>query len=188
MTQISDPRQVQSIDGLEAQLRQLLAAKNKLTELFKLQDRSFALDGHLIGSVGEVICSYLFNLCLLKNSAERFDAETANACDEKKIKVQIKISSNKTFRFKKEHLIEKEAHNFLILLDIYDDNSAAQKLIDIRFVGTFNMLMDLNKRTPFQEDAKGYVAFKVKPFFCEKLSSRSNLDLKIPTWIGYTPS
>ncbi len=148
---------VESIDGLEAHLRALLLAKNGLTQAFKDQKRSFALDGHLIGSIAEVLCSYMFGLKLSGNSTEQFDAITN--CNGK-LKVQIKISSTGSFRFKKTHLTESD--NLLILLDLYDQCADAEKLISIRFLGTFEQFLKCNSRGPKNPEEKGYAAFKPK--------------------------
>ena len=51
-------------------------------EMFKISDelerefpdRKFTLDGHLVGSIGEVIAAYHYDLVLLPSSTERHDA------------------------------------------------------------------------------------------------------------------
>lgn len=48
--------------------------------------RSFTIDGHLLGSIGEVLAAYYYGIDLYKSSAEKHDGEI------KKRKVQIKIT------------------------------------------------------------------------------------------------
>jgi hypothetical protein len=182
MTETSKPyNPVQSIEGLETQLRHLLIAKNELTKMFESQERSFALDGHLIGSIGEVICSYLFNLSLLPNSAEQFDAVTVDGKF-----VQIKISSNESFRFKKEHL-KKNDNAFLLLLDVKSNDPTAKKLVRIRFVGTFEEFIKLNKRPKGESELSGYAAFIAKPSFSKEiLTLRDDINLHSLGWIDFS--
>ena len=54
-----------------AQLRQLVA---KLTDMYP--DRRFTLDGHLVGSIGEVLAAERYGLELLKASHKTHDATT----------------------------------------------------------------------------------------------------------------
>ncbi len=55
-------------------------------------ERKFTIDGHLLGSIGEVLVAEAFDLELCKSSNPVFDAVTK---DEKQTKVQIKATQTK---------------------------------------------------------------------------------------------
>jgi len=59
------------VPALIAQLYDTVWALNKL-----FPDRPFTPDGHLVGSIGEVIAAYIYGLELEKCSNAGFDAKT----------------------------------------------------------------------------------------------------------------
>lgn len=69
-------------------LKSLYATVTRLEELFPGQ--KFTPDGHLVGSIGEVIAAYMFDLQLLPNSYQNHDAKTVDG----KL-VQIKLTQGK---------------------------------------------------------------------------------------------
>ena len=64
--------------------------------------RKFALDGHLVGSIGEVVAAYIFDLDLNAASTRGHDAQTRDGRN-----VEIKLTQGKTvgIRHKPDHLI-----------------------------------------------------------------------------------
>lgn len=66
-------------------VRALLASVKRLERLYP--GRHFTLDGHLVGSIGEVLASELYGLDLLPASAERHDA----VCPDGR-QVQVKLT------------------------------------------------------------------------------------------------
>ena len=93
----------------EQKWRDLLQLRKRLyetvAELEKLfPNRKFTPDGHLAGSIGEVIAAYIFDLDLLENSAERHDAKAKKTGTPGQIKF---TQRNKTVAIssKPEHLI-----------------------------------------------------------------------------------
>lgn len=60
------------IERLRPQIRMLFKISTELENAFP--GRKFTLDGHLLGSIGEVIASYHYELKLLTSSSERHDA------------------------------------------------------------------------------------------------------------------
>jgi len=56
-------------------ITELYSKVKELENLFP--DRKFSLDGHLVGSIGEVIAAHLYGLELLPASAEGHDARSA---------------------------------------------------------------------------------------------------------------
>jgi len=65
-------------------------------------ERKFTLDGHLVGSIGEVAAAYLFDLQLLETSAETHDATTR---DGRKVQIKATQKSSVAFRGKPELVI-----------------------------------------------------------------------------------
>lgn len=97
----------------EQKWRDLLQLRKRLNEtvaeLEKLfPNRKFTPDGHLAGSIGEVIAAYIFDLDLLEDSAERHDAKTKKTGTHVQKYVQIKFTQrNKMVAISSEpeHLI-----------------------------------------------------------------------------------
>ena len=97
----------------EQKWRDLLQLRKRLyetvAELEKLfPNRKFTPDGHLAGSIGEVIAAGIFDLDLLENSAERHDAKTKKTGPHIQKYVQIKSTQgNRTVAISSEpeHLI-----------------------------------------------------------------------------------
>ena len=77
--------------------------ENNLAEL----DRHVTLDGHLVGSIGEVVASYYYNIELSKASQKTYDGIYTNPDNGKKTEVQIKITQQNTIVLHNipEHLI-----------------------------------------------------------------------------------
>ena len=70
---MTDPRHpVEKVPGLVGQLYELVA---QLEGLFP--GRRFTPDGHLVGSIGEVIAAHRYGLELLPHSAQGHDARSA---------------------------------------------------------------------------------------------------------------
>ena len=66
-------RKEQKWKDLSQLLKRLYKTVGELEALFP--NRKFTPDGHLVGSIGEVIAAYMFRLELLENSTETHDAE-----------------------------------------------------------------------------------------------------------------
>jgi hypothetical protein len=83
-------------------IKQLITIVNELESEF--EGRKFTLDGHLVGSIGEVLAAYYYGLKLLPPSAKTHDA-----ISEKGRNVQIKITQGKSV------LITSEPEYLIIL-------------------------------------------------------------------------
>jgi hypothetical protein len=68
-------------------IQQLYTTVEELQAEFSGEKRSFTLDGHLVGSIGEVVAAYLFNLTLLPSSFKGHDAVSS-----RKKYIQIKLT------------------------------------------------------------------------------------------------
>lgn len=81
---ITDHRRKQAIEEIPELLSKLRAVVLRLEDLFP--GRRFTLDGHIVGSLAEVIASYLYDLELLPGSHPCHDAR----CRATGVNVQIK--------------------------------------------------------------------------------------------------
>jgi len=90
-------------------VRELYRIVGRLGELFPGQ--RFTPDGHLVGSIGEVLAAYEYGLDLLPNSTERHDAIS---CDGKHI--QIKATQTKSIAISSEP-------EYLIVLKLHPDGT-----------------------------------------------------------------
>lgn len=78
----------------------LYTASEALESIFP--GRKFTLDGHLVGSIGEVVAAYVFDLELYPASNQGHDGRTQDGRD-----VEIKLTQGKSIaiRHEPEHLI-----------------------------------------------------------------------------------
>lgn len=76
---------------LEDLIQNLHNSVQGLDTLFADDKRRFALDGHLLGSIGEVVAKYMFNLELHSSSNGIHDGQTVDTSKQ----VQIKITGGK---------------------------------------------------------------------------------------------
>lgn len=87
------------IQQVPANVRAIYEIVKELEDMF---GRHFTPDGHMVGSIGEVLAAYHYDLELLPASAERHDA--ISKCGTQ---VQIKATQSRTIglRSKPDHLI-----------------------------------------------------------------------------------
>ena len=90
-------------------ITRLYALVDELQELYP--HRKFTLDGHLVGSIGEVVAEHFYNLNLTPHS-ETHDAETL---DETKRTVQIKLTAGKSVSLS----VHESDPDILIVLHIH---------------------------------------------------------------------
>jgi len=81
-------------------INDLYASVNRLQSLFP--GRKFTLDGHLVGSIGEVLAAFMFDLELETASNKGFDARAKTGRP-----VEIKFTQGKSvaMRERPEHLL-----------------------------------------------------------------------------------
>ena len=105
------PYSAEKMDGIKDKVQRLIGIVNELEEDFP--GRHFTLDGHLVGSIGEVIASYYYGISLYTASMPAHDGEV----DGKK--VQIKITQQ-------EDIVINEEPEYLLVLyltkkgDVYE--------------------------------------------------------------------
>lgn len=85
---------------VRAVLDALYSATDRLETMFP--GRKFTLDGHLVGSVGEVLAAYMFDLDLVRGSTMGHDAKTRSGRN-----VEIKLTQGNVvaIRHEPEHLL-----------------------------------------------------------------------------------
>lgn len=81
-------------------VRQLLSLVNELERLFP--DRRFTLDGHLVGSLGEVVAAERYGLALLPASSETHDARAA---DGRLAQIKLTQGGSVGLRSEPDHLL-----------------------------------------------------------------------------------
>jgi hypothetical protein len=78
----------------------LYSAIDRLEELFP--DRKFTLDGHLVGSIGEVLAAYMFDLDHLRGGTKGHDATTQ---DKRNVEIKLTQGDDVGIRYEPEYLI-----------------------------------------------------------------------------------
>ena len=78
----------------------LYTASNELECIFP--GRKFTLDGHLVGSVGEVIAAFMFDLTLNRASTRGHDAASR---DGRSVEIKLTQGNSVAIRHEPEHLI-----------------------------------------------------------------------------------
>jgi hypothetical protein len=88
------------VQEVPALVKNLLETVKKLEELFP--GRRFTLDGHLVGSLGEVLAAHRYNLELLRGSTEGHDAK---APDGRMVQIKATQRGMVGLRSKPDHLV-----------------------------------------------------------------------------------
>ena len=89
-----------NVDRIPALVQRLYAVVAELEELFP--GRRFTPDGHVVGSLGEVLAAHRYGLELLPNSAERHDGESRTG---KLVQVKATQVGRVALGGKPEHLV-----------------------------------------------------------------------------------
>lgn len=122
------------IDAVHDKVMELIRITNELEEIYP--EKSFKLDGILLGNIGEVLAAYHYGINLYKQSEPTHDGEViANGK-----KVQIKITQSK-------NIILRESPDYILILfldrangevtEIY--NGAGKRVFDAsRYVKQMN--------------------------------------------------
>jgi hypothetical protein len=103
------------IDHVPDLVRRLYVIVGELEGYFP--GRPFTLDGHLVGSLGEVLAAHLYGLTLLPCSAEDHDAVCQNGR-----RVQIKATQGKQVGLRSEcqHLVVLQLHRDGTAVEAYN--------------------------------------------------------------------
>jgi hypothetical protein len=106
---------VQSTNKIPDLVRRLHAITQELSRLFP--GRPFTLDGHLVGSIGEVIAAYRYGLSLLPPSSSTHDAR---APDGRLVQVKATQGKSVALRENPDFLIVVRLHSNGTSEDIYN--------------------------------------------------------------------
>ncbi len=107
----------ESIAAIPKLMERLYGVVSELEARFGDQHRHFTPDGHLVGSIGEVLAAYYYGLDLSKSSATRHDG----ACFTSGRKVQVKVTQGVVIA-----LDAREVADFLIAGKLSRDGSFEQ--------------------------------------------------------------
>ena len=97
---------MKNTDSIAQKIRELYAITAELERLYP--GRKFTIDGHLVGSIGEVLVAERYGLTLLPNSTQTHYAEAVDGC-----LVQIKATQTKRIAISSEP-------DFLIAIQIQE--------------------------------------------------------------------
>ena len=88
--------------NMQETLKRLFQIVEQLEEEYAEYNRKFTIDGHLIGSIGEVLVAEAFDLALAKGATPVIDAHTKDGTNRT---VQIKATQidRVSFSSKQEH-------------------------------------------------------------------------------------
>ena len=100
---------MKNTDSIAQKIRELYAITEELERLYP--GRKFTIDGHLVGSIGEVLVSERYGLTLLPNSTQTHDAEAEDGR-----LVQIKATQTKRIAISSEP-------DFLIAIQIQENGT-----------------------------------------------------------------
>ena len=89
----------EKMDGIKEKVQQLIGIVKELEKDFP--GRHFTLDGHLVGSIGEVMASYFYGIELYAASAVAHDGEI----EGKKVQVKITQQEDVVINHEPEYLI-----------------------------------------------------------------------------------
>ncbi len=101
MNEVIPVQVIKDTSGLTQKIRDLYAITEDLEDMFP--GSKFTPDGHMVGSIGEVLVADKYGLDLLENNAKTHDAQTKDG----KIMVQIKTTQTSRIALssKPQHLI-----------------------------------------------------------------------------------
>jgi hypothetical protein len=138
-------------------LDDLYTATDRLEEIFP--GRSFTLDGHLVGSIGEVIAAYMFDLSLNAASSKGHDAI---ARDGRRVEVKLTQHKSAAIRHPPDHLIVMHRVKGRPVQIVYNGpgtepwaqagriQSNGQRTISLRKLATLDQLVTPEVRLPIK--------------------------------------
>jgi len=106
---------MKEIDRIPLLVNRLYDIIAELESLFS--GRHFTLDGHLVGSIGEILAAYHYDLKLTSASTEGHDAKTA---DGKHIEIKTTQGKQIGLRSEPSHLLVIQLQSDGTFIDIYN--------------------------------------------------------------------
>ena len=109
----------EKMDGIKEKVQQLIGIVKELEQDFS--GRHFTLDGHLVGSIGEVMASYYYGIALYAASAVVHDGEI----DGKKVQIKITQQEDIVINHEPEYLIALYLNKNGSVYEIYNGHGKA---------------------------------------------------------------
>lgn len=134
------------IKNIPSLISQIYSIVKTLEEMYP--DRYFTPDGHMVGSIGEVMARYVYDLELLPNSSETHDAKSK---DGRMIQIKTTQIEKTSLSSKPNHLIVLKLNKDGNVAEIYNgpgeiawDNSGKMQKNGLRYI-TLAKLKELMK-------------------------------------------
>lgn len=89
----------EKMENVKAQVQKLIEIVKELEEDFP--GRHFTLDGHLVGSIGEIMAAYYYGIELYKASEKEYDGEV----DGKRVQIKISQQNDIAISHEPDYLI-----------------------------------------------------------------------------------
>lgn len=138
----------EKMDMVKQQVHKLIEIVNELESEFP--GRHFTLDGHLVGSIGEVMAAYYYGIELYGASTEVHDGEI----DGKKVQIKIAQQDNIVISHEPDYLIVLYLNKNGNIYEVYNgkgklpwDNASKRDSHNNRHMRV-NKLMELDKMVP----------------------------------------
>ena len=138
----------EKMDGIKEKVQQLIGIVKELEKDFP--GRHFTLDGHLVGSIGEVMASYFYGIELYAASAVAHDGEI----EGKKVQVKITQQEDIVINHEPEYLIALYLNKNGEVYEIYNGpgkepwNSASKRDSHNNRHMRVNKLMEMDQDVP----------------------------------------
>lgn len=141
----------EKMDLVKQQIQKLIDIVKELEAQFP--GRHFTLDGHLVGSIGEVMAAYYYGIELFTASTEIHDGEV----EGKKVQIKISQQDNIIINHKPDYLIVLYLNKNGNIYEVYNgtgqlpwENTSKPDSHNNRH-SRVNKLMELDKQTPNHE-------------------------------------
>jgi len=136
----------EELPGLIADLYRIV---DRLESLFT---RKFTLDGHLVGSIGEVVAAHFYNLRLADQSTEAVDAWTKGDPERS---IQIKLTQGASIQISKTKVVP----NHLVVLRL-DRKEGFKEFFNGNFPSSFLESKKVSKRLEWSVSLSSLEALK----------------------------
>ncbi len=141
----------EKMDLVKQQVQKLIHIVNELEAQFP--GRHFTLDGHLVGSIGEVMAAYYYGIELFTASTEIHDGEV----EGKKVQIKISQQDNIVINHEPDYLIVLYLNKNGNIYEVYNgtgklpwENTSKPDSHNNRHIRV-NKLMELDKKIPNHE-------------------------------------
>ncbi len=167
----------ESIDNVKQQVQELIKIVNSLETQFP--GRHFTLDGHLVGSIGEVMAAYYYGIELYTASARAHDGEI----DGKKVQIKISQQDNIVINHEPEYLIVLYLNKSGTIYEVYNGpgkepwETASKRDSHNNRHMLVNKLMQLDATVKQQDRIQAiHEITKMKPEFKNKKRSKTTVN------------